>query len=557
MPPYGQLHAAGVRLDEREDLAGWHEDAPSGWIEAGPEYDELEGEFGEYPDGENADPARTRPREKKARRRLRLVCRTSAAVLAIAVLLATGFTWGTKRWAEVQFRQVSALDLGSPAIVDAAMQHGDDNFLLVGLDGRPGAEVEDPSGGSRSDTAMIVHIPQDRSRVVVVSLPHDLQVDRPECEAWDQATGRYTAQRGQDQGQGQDQDQERAATIAASAAYRYGGPRCATRVVQQVSGLAINHFVGIEFDGFKAMVDAVGGVQVCVTRPIKDDVLGDVVAKPGKVELTGDQALAFVRASHVAEDPTAEDGRIGRQQKLLSALVRAVASGRTLVDPGRLDHLVRAMAANTFVDNVDAGQLSGLAGALGGLDAGRVTFVTLPTTEAADHRELRREDSAALFRAIIDGTPIAGERPAGGPQQQPGGGGQQVTTVPPEQIKLQVVNGTGQEGLATQIAKQLRSVGFEVVKMDNAPQHADRTVIRYAASREPQALSVAAAVSRAALQLNPAMGGAIEVTLGGDFDGAIESVRLGEAVQVRTVEQEQPDARARLDTLNAADTSCA
>jgi LCP family protein required for cell wall assembly len=384
--------------------------------------------------------------------------------------------------------------------------------------------------------------------VVVLSFPRDLQVDRPACDAWDQTAGRYTGLR--DRGE---------AKVEINTAYRYGGPLCATRTVQQVSGLAINHFVGMEFDGFKAMVGAVGSVQVCAAGPVKDEVLGDVVPGPGPAKLNGDKALDFVRASHVAGEQTpgdAEAGRIRRQQELLAALARAAASSQTLADPGRVNRLVDAMAANTFVDNVDANQLSRLAGALSELDAGRVTLVTVPATEAGDHRELRPEDATALFRAIIDDTSLTGDKPAAGPPQP---GADQVPTVPPDQIKLQVVNGTGQEGLATQIAKKLRTGGFQIVTMDNAPQRADRTVIRYAPGREKQALTVAAAVPRAALRLDPAMGGAVEVLLGGDFDGAVEPVRLGEPVQPRLslpAEQGQPTVPARPDTVNAADAPC-
>jgi LCP family protein required for cell wall assembly len=472
-----------------------------------------------------------------------LVAKLSIAVIAIAVLAVTGFTWGTNRWMGVKFRQVAALDQGSSAIVDAAMQRGDDNFLVIGLDNRPGADAENPAGAGRSDTAMLVHIPQDRGRVVVLSLPVDLQVDRPACEAWDQAAGRYTGQR--DQGQ---------AKVQLGAVYRHGGPRCATSVVQQVSGLAINHFVSIESSGFTALINTMGGVEVCVDQPVKDDVRGEVVAKPGRNELDGAKALAFVRASQAADDPAAREqdgGQIRRQQELLAALVRSAASAQTLSNSGKLGRLIDVMAANTFVDNVDARLLKELAGSWSTLDPGKVMLVTVPTDADGDHRTLRSADATALFRAIIDGAPLAGDKPEDTPQPS----GEQVTTVPPNEIKLQVVNGTGTEGLATQVAKRLRSVGFEIVKMDNAPQRVDRTMIRYAASHEQQARSVAAAIPRAVLRLDPAMGGAIEVELGGDFDGAVESVRLGEPVPPRPVEQDKPDT-PRLDMRSAADTLC-
>jgi len=487
--------------------------------------------------------ARTRLREKKARQRQRaaVITKVSAAALAVTVLLVTGFTWGAKKWLDVRFRQVSALDLGSSAIVNPAAQHGDDNFLVIGLDARPGAEDEDPAGGARSDLAMVVHVPQDRGRVVAVSFPRTLLVDRPACEGWDQDGGRYTGQ--QDPGQPKSR---------ISTAYRAGGPRCVTRVVQQLSGLAINHFVSIDFAGFRSMVDAVGGVQVCVEQPVRDGVLGDVVPAPGTARLGGEQALSFVRASHLAEDPSGESGRVLRQQQLLAAVARAAVTGGTLAHPGRL---IDALADNTFVDNVDADQLQALAGALTGMDPGKVTFATVPAGEpdADGNQALRAEDATALFSALINGAPLAGEQPAASappPAAEP-----QPATVPPAEIKLQVQNATGEDGLATQIAKRLRAVGFDVVQMGNA-EHTDHTVIRFSAAREGHARSVAAAVPRAALQLDPTMGGAIQVVIGSDFDGVIQAVQLGQPVPGQPVQPAPAGPAAALHTIDAAEAGC-
>jgi LCP family protein required for cell wall assembly len=502
------------------------------------------------------DPAQTRPpaTQTRARTQRHRTARAVAVGLAIAVLLATGFGWGTKRWAQSRFKQVAALELGSSAIVNGAAQRGADNFLVLGLDGRPGAEAEDPAGGARADTAMVVHVPQDRGRVVVVSFPSDLLVDRPACEGWDADRARYTGQH--------DPGQPKAPL---STAYRAGGPRCVTRVVQQLSGLAINHFVGIDFAGFRSVVDAMGGVQLCAEQPLHDGVLGEVIAAPGNVRLSGEQALAFVRASHVATDPPGEHGRVLRQQQLLAAVARAATS-----DGGPDAHkVVDALAGSTLVDNVDVNQLLGLATALNQVDPGRLAFVPVPAnpvpanpapanagpdaagTDAGE--TLRSEDAAALFTALVEGTPLPGERP--GPQAPANQGGPQLATVPPAEIKLQVQNGTGQDGLATQIAKRLRGVGFEVVQLGNAGR-VDRTVIRFGTSREAQARSVSAAVPRAALQLDPAMGGAIEVVIGNDFDGAIQPVQPGQPVPGQPVEAAPAAAPIQLDIVNGAEGSC-
>lgn len=475
--------------------------------------------------------------------------------MAVSVFAATGIAWGGKEWIDNKIRQVNALDPGSASIVDKEKQLGDENFLLVGSDTRAGADPQDQVGsansvpGARSDTVMIAHIPANRSRVVVVSFPRDLDVDRPACEGWDPTTGDYL---------GTTNPAESGVKI--NRAYELGGPLCTTKVVQQLTGLSINHFVGIDFNGFKAMVDAVDGVQVCVERPVRDDILGPIVEQPGNVELTGDKALDFVRARHVRGDPTSDYGRIRRQQRFISALMREAMSERVLLDPGKLEDFVNAFAANTFGDNLGVDQLLTLGQSLHGLDAGRVTFVTVPTTgepNARGNEQLRAEDTAALFRAIIDGTPLPGETPAPPATGEPGtstGEPTPAATVQPGEVKLQVLNGTLRGGLAGQAAMGLKAVGFDVVRVDNAGEQVERTVIRYAREREAHARTLAAALPSAILVEDPTMGTAVELVLGNDFDGKVVAPAPD---GVPPAAPQPPALPEDLATVNAADATCA
>ena len=202
--------------------------------------------------------------------------RVLAAGMSAVVVLVCGLAWGATSWFETAVRQIAALDPTSAAIVDPAAQAGDQNFLVVGSDTRVGAapteDVGDPSDvpGARSDTVMIVHVPADRSRVTVVSFPRDLEIDRPSCERWDSVSGAYTPQTIPD-----------TQRVKLNSAYQVGGPRCVTKVVQQLSGLAVNHFLGVDFSGFKDMVDAVDGVPICIEKPMKDTILGTVIPRAG------------------------------------------------------------------------------------------------------------------------------------------------------------------------------------------------------------------------------------------------------------------------------------
>jgi LCP family protein required for cell wall assembly len=466
--------------------------------------------------------------------------------IAAVVFVAAGVAWGAKQWVNDKIRQVTALDPDSSAIVDKDKQAGDENFLLVGSDTRAGANPQDNVGdagavpGARSDTLMIAHIPADRSRVIVVSIPRDLEVNQPACEGWDPVSGNYSGRPNPPSNH-----------VKINSVYEAGGPLCTTKVVQQLSGLSINHYVGIDFNGFKAMVDAVAGVQLCVARPVHDDILGTVVDKPGQVRLSGDQALNFVRARHVRGDPTSDYGRIRRQQKFISALMREAMSNQVLLDPGKLNGFVNAFAANTFGDNLGVDQMLTLGQSLHSLDAGRVTFITIPTTgepNARGNEELRVQDTTALFRTIIDGTPLPGEKPAppkaatGLPS--PAG---PPPAVQPHDVKVQVLNGTERAGLAGQAARSLQAAGFNIVKVDNANEQAAHTVVRYSSAREAHARAVAAAVPGAVLEVDPTMGTALELVLGPDFGKVAPAGGAPPPAQV-------PDG---LSTVNAADAACA
>jgi LCP family protein required for cell wall assembly len=475
-----------------------------------------------------------------------------AATAAILVFVATGVAWGFKSWVDASSQQVDALDPDSKAIQDAAKQQGDENFLLVGSDTRAGATAEDGVGeesdisGARSDTVMIAHIPANRERAVMVSFPRDLEVTRPACEGWDPKTGEYT---------GDEKPAEE--RVKLNSAYQVGGPKCVTKLVQELSGLAINHFVGIDFQGFKGMVDAVEGVQVCVEQPLKDDVLGTIVPEAGKnVTLTGDQALNFVRARHVQGDVTSDYGRIIRQQRFLSSLLRKAMSSEVLLDPGKLTNFVQAFSKSTFGDNIGVDQMITLGQSLQGIAAGKVTFITVPTVgEANDNgnEDLRVEDTKSLFRAIREDTPLPGE--SGGTQQlQSGPVLQKQGPVDPKTIKLQVFNGgnpTG--GIAGTTADELEGFGYQIMRVDPAPENVDRTVIKYAKEKAAAAQTLKASVPNAELVEDPSMGGAIQLIIGPGFDGKVVAPGGGGGGG----EPAPPEVPDGLSTVNAGDVTCA
>ncbi|MCP2236974.1 transcriptional attenuator, LytR family [Prauserella halophila] len=390
-PPHDDAHG-------EEDTA--HAEEETGLAAGDPAAD------ADRPDDDAA--ARTRLQEKKKRKndRARLASKTLAIVAAALVFLATGAAWGAKTWFDSKFNQIAALDENSSHIMPG--QIGDENFIILGSDTREGAEEEDDVGttadvgGARSDTLMVAHVPENRRRAVVVSFPRDLEITRPECERWDSKSGQYG------------EVTPAADQVKINTAFAVGGPKCVTKVVQQLTGMKINHFVGIDFNGFKGMVDAVDGVDVQIDEPIVDQTLGEVVTQTGNVTLKGQQALNYVRARKVYSDPTFSDyGRMQRQQNFLSSLLDATLSRDVLFDTAKLSRFVEAFTRSTFGEGIGVDQMLTLAQSMRGFDSGKVEFLTVPTVGEANERGnevLLEQDSQALFDAIIDNTPLPGEK---------------------------------------------------------------------------------------------------------------------------------------------------
>jgi LCP family protein required for cell wall assembly len=509
------------------------------------------------------DRARTGWRTLRRRWTWRVTARMLAVAMSAVVVLVSGLAWGATSWFQTAVRQIAALDPTSNSIIDPAAQAGDQNFLVVGSDTRVGAAPTEDVGdsndipGARSDTVMIVHVPADRAGMTVVSFPRDLEIDRPACERWDSVSGAYTPQ-----------TIDPAQHVKLNSAYQVGGPRCVTKVVQQLSGLAMNHFLAVDFSGFKDMVDAVAGVPICVDKPMRDSVLGTVVPRGGTSVLSGDQALNFVRARHVVGDPTSDYGRIHRQQLFLSALLRQSLSAGTLLDLGKLQALVGAVGRSTYGENIEADQLLSLGQSLSGLDAHRVTFTTVPTTGVANDRGnevLRAADDRALFDAIIDDRPMPGQ-PGSAPPAPP------APPVPAARVALRLVDarsdaaGDADSGAGTtasgttasgfhrdratstpseaDVAGALRGYGFTVTA--GSPTSGDsRTVIRFTPDQAPAAATLQRAVPGAVLTPQPSGTGGLVLQLGDDFDG-------------RVLDPAAPPPAAPAPALvSAADSTCA
>ena len=286
------------------------------------------------------------------------------------------------------------------------------NILVMGDDTRSGAgnKIDNESGGGGSDTTILVHLSADRERAYAVSIPRDSIVNRPGSEACGSA--------------------DDVPDSMWNSAYTAGGPLCTVAQVEATTDIFVDHFVVIDFNGFGDMVDAVGGVPVCVPEDIVDKKHAIFVPKGDPSLLTGDEALDYVRARYVGELIQQNDiSRIRRQQEFIGALVREVKSAGTLT---RLDKVVNFLdaATNSLTTDEDLGsvtRIGKIAMQLQSIGLDKVQFVTLPTDyfpsdsefrgkvfwtpEADTIWELINEDKE-LPAKLIGGNSVSAEPPA-------------------------------------------------------------------------------------------------------------------------------------------------
>jgi LCP family protein required for cell wall assembly len=217
---------------------------------------------------------------------------------------------------------------------DPAAGAGGDTHVFV-----PGAE--------RSDVIMLVRLDVTRTRAAVVSIPRDSWVSVP--------------------GHGQ---------TKINAAFSYGGPTLMVQTIEALTGVRIDHFATVDFAGFRAMVDAVGGIDVMVAAPTST---GDVHFHKGSNHLNGRETLAYVRQRY--DLPRGDLDRVRRQQNVLRALMTKAATGGTLSDPVGLYHLLDAVSTSVGIDDtLDDDELRTFLYGLRSLTAGEVTFLTAPVS---------------------------------------------------------------------------------------------------------------------------------------------------------------------------------
>ena len=476
-----------------------------------------------------------RARHAAATRPLKRVL--TALGVTFAVLLATGATTAFVAYYQlnnnITKQDVEGLlgDDRPEKVAEKAEDREAKNILLMGSDRRSGdaaANVE----GERSDTTILLHLAADRESAVMVSIPRDTMVDIPECQRPDGTT-----------------IPARPSEIFNSA-FSEGGAACTIRTVEQLTDIRIDHHVVVDFQGFKGMVNALGGVKVCVPYDVRDSK-SHLNLEAGTHTVKGQQALAYVRTRTGLGDGS-DISRIDRQQAFLSSMVSKVRSTGLLLRPDRLLRFLDA-ATKSITTDPELGSLNALrklAQDVRGLDTKDVTFLTIPNEPyPADINRVQLKDSAEqVWDALRFDQPLPGKEPKPSATASPSVSGPPLVT-PPEDVSVTVLNGSGVAGEASRVAKELTAAGFTVVSVGNADRSDyPTTEVRHDPAYDESGRTLGASLPGSTVTEDLSLGSTLTVVVGADQPTAVKVEVTGSTTS--------PQPEETLATRSAADDIC-
>jgi LCP family protein required for cell wall assembly len=421
-------------------------------------------------------------------------------VFVAVCLVVTGTVYLYLRW---QFGKVDKISFSCNVLRNC----GDDdpgepmNVLLVGSDSRAQISEEERRqfgtqtqvGGQRSDTIIILHVDPRAEKAALMSIPRDLAVP---ISGSNSRTPRRI-----------------------NTAFEKG-PEVLIATIRDQLGVEIDHYAQVDFNGFRSLVDAIGGVTMYFPSPVRDTVTGLNVAQPGCVDMDGNTALAFVRSRNYQyresgrwhTDATADLGRIERQQGFIRRVIGKAS--RVGKNPVRLNNIINSAVPNLKIDDAfSTKDILRLAKRFRSLEPDAVEMLPLPVTQAriggAAVLQLKQPEAGEILDRLTGKTPPPGEA-APPPKVLPG------------TVQVRVLNGTGADGQAGTAAQALRTANFGVAATGDATKYGHpQTVIQYAKGQLPKAQLLQAYIDgRTELREDAALrGGDLVLITGNGFKG--------------------------------------
>lgn len=414
------------------------------------------------------------------KRRIRWTSVLKWGSLALAAILIGLFVWGYI-WLKTKESQMRLP--GVEEALDTKQGSEPVTTLVMGIDK---GSVPGEQGNGRADILMLVSVNPDTSKAAIISIPRDTRCMIPGQSDYGKM----------------------------NAAYALGGAELTIETVKDFTGLDINHYVVIDFEGFKHIVEAVGGVPMHIENEIDDPYAGYVPA--GDVVLDGDQALALVRARYdINSVPAGDLDRIKNQRQFLQAMLSKVAGQR---NPLKIKTIIDVASRNIKTDLTFMEMLS-LGNRLKGVDSGDVQMTTAPGSSQMVGGTWYYIVDTEQFKQMLtsfESSAEVGEEP----KEQVESQGDRAN------IKLAVLNGSREDGLAATVAGEMEKQGYRDVQTGNSQNSYSVTTIYYSDGNSEMAGTVAAdleGVAEPRLQASDGLtsqyGVEVLVVLGSDYQG--------------------------------------
>ena len=386
------------------------------------------------------------------------------------------------------------------------------NILIIGSDSRQGLGRKFGSDvlGARSDTSMLLHIAPGHTRADIISFPRDSMVPVLACSNDQQGHPGQSAQPGE--------------VERLNATFSAGGAPCLWKTLEQETGIRIQHFVEVNFAGFQSIVNDVGGVPVCLPFAINNPQARLHLAA-GKRVVNGAQALAFVRLrENIGEGSDTQ--RIQRQQYFLAAVMQKLKATNLLSQPSRIFNVVRDVAKSLTTDSgLDLSTMLRIANSMKSLSSSSVQLVTVPVVpyvgDPTAELSWEQPQSDQMFRAIEADRELPTSLKANG-KAKAAATATSKPTVSPAKVSVQVLNGSGVNGVAGSAATALAAKGFIVTGTGPAANYSyTSTTIQYSSAAQlPEVNTLKATLGSAVTQKDSALGaGSVTLILGSNYHG--------------------------------------